>query len=108
MERAMRKAIAGLGAAIGLAMLSGCVPPLSPVVAVAPPSTVIAAAPVTLVPPPPPPARVIHHHAAAAHPAVHHHVHRYASHRRVLASGPPYCGSAQRPCNVEHVTVPIQ
>ena len=106
----MRKAIAGFGAAIGLAMLSGCVPPPppSPVVAVAPPPTVFAAAPVALVAEPPSPVRVVHHHPAAAHPVVHDRVPRYASHKRVLASGLPYCGSPQHPCNVEHVTVPIQ
>jgi hypothetical protein len=106
----MRKAIASLGAAVGLAVLSGCVPPPppSPVVAVPPPPTVIAAGPVALVPQPPPPVRMAHHHMAAAHPVLHHRTHRYASHRRVLASGPFYCGSLHRPCNVEHVTVPIQ
>jgi hypothetical protein len=63
----MRKAIACLGAAVGLAVLSGCVPPPQPppVVAVMPPPTFIAAGPVALVPEPPPPARVVHHHMAA-------------------------------------------
>jgi hypothetical protein len=105
----MRKAIACLGAAVGLAVLSGCVPPPSPpVVAVAPPPTFIAAGPVVLVPELPPPVRVVHHHATAAHTVIYHRTHRYAPHRRLLASGPPYCGSPHRPCNVEHVTVPIQ
>ena len=106
----MRKAIAYLGATVGLAMLSGCVPPPppSPVVAVAPPPTVIAAGPVALAPEPPPPVQMAHHHMAATHAVVHHRTHRYVSHRRVLASGLFYCGSPHRPCNVEHVTVPIQ
>ena len=107
----MRKAFTGLGAAVGLAVLSGCVPPApppSPVVAVAPPPAVIAAVPVAFVPEPLSPGRVIHHHAAVARPAVHHHVRRYVSHRRVFVSGLPYCGSTVHPCNVEHIAVPIQ
>jgi hypothetical protein len=56
----------------------------------------------------------MHHHVAAVRPPVHHHavhhraVRRYAFRTRASLPGLPYCGSAQRPCNVEHVTVPIQ
>lgn len=100
---------AGVGLGFILIVLSGCVsPPPSPAVSVAPPPSLIAVAPVALVAEPSPPVRVVHHRATIARPAVHHHVRRYASHRRVLASGPLYCGSAVRPCNVEHVAVPIQ
>jgi hypothetical protein len=104
----MRNAIIGLGAAIGLAMLSGCVPPPAPAaVVVAPPPPPIVSVPVALVPEPPLPAPV-HHHVVAAHPAVHHHVHRYVTRTRVLALRSPYCGSIVHPCNVEHVTAPVQ
>jgi hypothetical protein len=102
----MRNANIGLGAAIGLAMLSGCVPPPAPAaVVVAPPPPPIVSVPVALVPELP---ASVHHHMAGAHPAVHHHVHRYVTRTRVLASRSPYCGSTAHPCNVEHVTAPVQ
>jgi hypothetical protein len=94
MGEAMTKAAAGIGLAIALIALSGCVPPPAPMVAEAPP----------------PP---VHHRVAASHPAIHPHVvhhhstHRYAFRTRTLP-GSPHCGSIERPCNVEHVTVPVQ
>ncbi len=107
----MTKAAAGIGLAIALIALSGCVPPPAPMVAEAPPPPV-PAAPVALVPELPPLPRV-HHRVAASHPAIHPHVvhhhstHRYAFRTRTLP-GSPHCGSIERPCNVEHVTVPVQ
>jgi hypothetical protein len=35
-------------------------------------------------------------------------VHRYAVRTRARWPGAPYCGSVERPCNVEHVTAPVQ
>ncbi len=107
----MIKAVAGTGLALALAALSGCVPPTAPVLAEAP-APAAAAAPVALIPVPPPPAPV-YHHAAARHTAVHHPVaqhrrvtHRYASRVRTSSQGVPFCG-VERPCNVEHVVVPV-
>ena len=95
------------------ASLSGCVPPPAPppppVVAVAPPpvAMAVAPAPVVLVPTPPPPpiwhrrTVAVVHHAPVRHPA-----HRYV----IVRTGYQWagCGSVVRPCNIEHVTVPIQ
>jgi hypothetical protein len=109
---AMKKTAAGIGFAIALIALSGCAPPPAPMVAEAPPPPLIATVPVALVPELPPPRPV--HRVAVAHPTVrthvvhHHPARRYASRTRASLSGLPYCGSTQRPCNVEHVTVPIQ
>jgi hypothetical protein len=107
---AMTRAATGIGVAIALTALSGCVPPPPPpAVVVAAPPPIIAAAPMVLIPEPPPPVPVIHHHrAAVAHGPVHHHVHRYVSRTRVVVYRSPYCGSPALPCNVEHITVPIQ
>jgi hypothetical protein len=108
----MRKIITGLGLAMSVITLSGCVSPPAPApVAVAaplPPSVAglpAVGAPVALVPPPPTPT-IRHHSVRMAHPVIHHHVvHRYYSAR---ASYTPQCGSTEHPCTVEHVTVPIR
>ena len=106
----MIRAATGVGFAIGLATLAGCVaPPAPPSAVLVAPSPPVAVGPVALIPvAPPPPAPVVRHHTAMARPSVHHHMHRYVSRKHVLVSGGPYCGSPVRPCNVEHVTVPVQ
>jgi hypothetical protein len=105
--------LVGLAAAIGAIALSGCAP--APVAAVAPPPPprtvfvmpplVAVAVPVPLVPPAPP---VWHRHVArVTHPVMHHHwVHRYSSVQ--VRYTPTGCGSSEHPCNVEHVTVPVE
>jgi hypothetical protein len=51
----------------------------------------------------PPPVK----HRVVAH-VRHHWAHRYVAHAPYLAAWTPVCGSVARPCNVEHLTVPVQ
>jgi hypothetical protein len=71
MGNAMTKAAAGIGLAIALIVLSGCMPPAAPMVVEVPPPPPVVAAPVALVPAPPP--SPMHHPVAAVRPPVHHH-----------------------------------
>jgi hypothetical protein len=74
------------------------------------PAFAIATPPPVLIAPPPP-APIVHRHVAhRAHSVVHHPVvHRhYAMRTRHVRIGTPMCGTTEHPCNVEHLTAPIQ
>jgi hypothetical protein len=106
-----RKFLAGVGLVLGIAALSGCVPP---------PPAQVAAVPVAVAPPPmivmQPPASPVwspmRHHVVrhqtvrVVHRVYHHWTHRYYASRVHYWS--PRCGSVDHPCSVEQLTAPIQ
>lgn len=103
-----RNVPAFLGLALGLAALGGCIqtPPPAPCLAFTTPPPPPAA---ILVPPAPvwtpPPRHVVLLHPVHRVVAVRHRwVHKYVA----RVSPGPYCGSVPHPCNVEHLTVPVQ
>ena len=114
-----RNFVSGMSLMIAIAALSGCVPPPVPpqIVAapppVAPTPVALAARPIALVPPAAPvavPALRHHYRVHVAHPVVRRHWVRrsYAMRTYHASEWTPGCGGADRPCNVERVTVPIQ
>jgi hypothetical protein len=103
--------MAGISLAVGILALSGCAPPPAPQVAVAPapappPVAVVASAPVVLVPAPP----IVHRRVVhVARPVILHPPHRHYATRVYYAPiRAPGCGTTEHPCNVDHLTAPVQ